>query len=142
MSFRYAPEFSEDLKRIVGKPGARIFLAEALGELEKEISAREDRFLGAMRVGLSTMVGLEAKGKAQIVRGEDRDGRPRYLVRFLGAPSYVLVAVRDGAVVRDETRLVAPMAQALRLAFTAIVELSEEIARNSTSRKEAPVSRM
>ena len=125
MTFRYAVEFTQDLKRIVEKPGARIFLAEALLELDREISTREERFLVNLRVGSNALVALETKGKAQVVRGEDREGRSRYLTRFLGAPHFVLLATLDGEGSRS-------------LAFTAIVELGEEIAKNSAAQREAP----
>jgi hypothetical protein len=140
MTFRYAPEFTEDLKRIVAKPGVRIFLAEALAELDREVCSREERFLAQLRVGASVIVGLESKGKAQIVRGEDREGRPRYLTRFLGAPHFVLVATREAEARAEEPQA---CAQGRKLAFTAIVELGEEIAKNSPSQREAPTpSRM
>lgn len=93
--FKYSEDFSLDLQTVIDKPGVRIFVIEALSELEDYMLGASPRFLRGIQTGQVATVSLSEKGVVQIMRTQGVGFVPRYLLRFMGAPRYVMVGLCD-----------------------------------------------
>ena len=124
ITLRYSEEFASEMRTKVDKPGVKMFLIEALSDFEVDLEQRPERFLRHLQEnGRGLMIALEKYGKVQITRGENRKSAPRYFIRFMNAPEYILVATCDA------TKEFYSMGVVPHLSFTAVVSLSAELSR-------------
>lgn len=117
--FKFSEDFSQDLRTVIDKPGVRVFVVEALAELEDYMLGASPRFLRGIQTGQVATVNLSEKGVVQIMRTQGVAFVPRYLLRFMGAPRYVMVGLCD-----LESDFWAE-GEVRSLCFTAVVEIAK-----------------